>query len=905
MPEPGPPGLTHDPPVPSAPADGGEGLYAYLVESLGGIVWMADGETFRFSYVSPQAGRILGYPAEQWLAEPDFWRAHTHPDDVERAATFCLDATGHGRNHEFEYRMIAADGRVVWLRDVVTVAPGPGRSVRLSGIMLDVTDRKVAEAALRDSDERLALAQEAGRVGTFEWELQTDSVVFSRQAEALYGLPQGGLTSTAWFRIVHPDDLVDAVEAVQEAMDEGVLDAEYRVIWPDGSVHWLHTRGRATETNGRPRRMVGVVVDATREKADELERLRLLHTLRERVKELTALHGAARLLLGTRALPEGVLGELAALLPPAFQHPDVAAARVRLGAEEAATPGFASDADVLGAAFTTADGTEGRVDVAYLAERPAEAEGPFLAEERSLLESVAEMLRTASGRQHAEAALRESDERYRLVAKATRDILYDLDVATGRSLVSDTVSRVYGYPPGEKSTGWWREVMHPDDAERVAAAFERALAEPGDTWTTEYRLRRHDGAYLNVLDRGHIVRAPDGRAVRVVGAVMDVTERTQLEDQLRQSQKLEALGRLAAGVAHDFNNLLTVITGYSDFLLAGRQPDDPVRHDVEEIRLAADRASLLTRQLLAFGRKQARHPRVVDLNASVREVSTMLARLIGDDLALEMRLSPEGAAVLADAGQLQQVVMNLAVNARDAMPEGGTLTLATRHVRVGGADAHELGAAPGRYVVLQVSDTGIGMPREVRERIFEPFFTTKEAGRGTGLGLATVYGIVEQSHGHLRVSSEEGRGTTVEVYLPRVGVVPAGETRPDGAALPAGAGTVLLVEDDEALRRVAVRILRRSGYRVLAAADTADALRLSLSEGDPIDLLVTDVVMPGMSGPELAARIEAARPGVKVLFMSGYPDDALGRLEDGIGFIQKPFSVDALAAKVRDVLDPA
>jgi signal transduction histidine kinase len=424
-------------------------------------------------------------------------------------------------------------------------------------------------------------------------------------------------------------------------------------------------------------------------------------------------------------------------------------------------------------------------------------------------------------------------------------------------------------------------------------------------WVEEYRVRRQDGAYLNVLDRGLIVRTPEGHPLRVVGSMMDVTERTLLEEQLRQSQKMEALGRLAGGVAHDFNNLLTVISGYSDFLASGREADDPVRRDVEEIRRAADRAALLTQQLLAFGRKQVRHPEVIDLNASVRELSTMLARLIGEDVALEMSLVPEGGAVLADGGQVQQVVINLCVNARDAMPVGGTLTLATRHARIDEREEHDHAVPPGSYVVLAVSDTGVGMTREVQARIFEPFFTTKEVGRGTGLGLATVYGIVEQSCGHVRVDSSEGRGTTVEVYLPRVGVVPAGPVRSLDAAPPRGSGTVLLVEDEEALRRVAVRILGQSGYRVLASSDVADALRLSRAHGESIDLLITDVVMPGMSGPELAGHVEAAQPGVKVLFMSGYADDALGShgmLEEGIRFIQKPFSVEALATKVRDVL---
>ncbi|HEX6938380.1 MAG TPA: MASE1 domain-containing protein [Longimicrobiales bacterium] len=388
----------------------------------------------------------------------------------------------------------------------------------------------------------------------------------------------------------------------------------------------------------------------------------------------------------------------------------------------------------------------------------------------------------------------------------------------------------------------------------------------------------------------------------------DITERRRLEEQLRQSQKMEAIGRLAGGIAHDFNNLLTAIHGHTRLLLEDLRPDDPVRADLEEIREASVRAASLTRQLLAFGRKQVHQPRVIDPNAVVRETTRMLRRLIGEDIELQASLEPALGHVRVDPGQLQQVLLNLALNARDAMPAGGRITIATANVDDASAcaAAADAGGWPGGWIVLAVSDTGTGMRPEVRERIFEPFFTTKAPGKGTGLGLSTVYGIVQQCNGCIEVDSEVGRGTTVRVYLPRV-AVPIDQPE---AAAPArdlhGAGrAVLLVEDDPAVRSLARRILERKGYRVLEAASGADAITRFSQSAHEIDLLLTDLIMPGMSGRELAARFRAVRPGLAVVFMSGYADDESildDALQDPATFVSKPFTPETLAQVVHDAL---
>jgi nitrogen-specific signal transduction histidine kinase len=384
------------------------------------------------------------------------------------------------------------------------------------------------------------------------------------------------------------------------------------------------------------------------------------------------------------------------------------------------------------------------------------------------------------------------------------------------------------------------------------------------------------------------------------------------EEQLRQAQKMEAVGQLAGGVAHDFNNLLTIIRGYSDLLLNGiLGPDDAARDAVREIRNAAERATELTRQLLAFSRRQVLAPRVFVLNSVIHEMDKMLRRLIGEDIQLTSRLAPDLGMVKADPGQIEQVLLNLAVNARDAMPRGGHLTIETANVQLDeNYTRTHVEVQPGPFVMLAVTDTGCGMDAATQARIFEPFFTTKGPDKGTGLGLATVYGIVKQSGGSIYVYSEVGRGTSFKVYLPRHEEVPAASK--DANFIPRtergsqGQETLLIVEDDNSVRALTRTVLRSYSYDVIEAADADDALRCVSQQARPIHLLVTDLVMPGMSGRELAERLKAVRPEMKVLYVSGYTDDAVvrhGLLEAEVAFLQKPFTPSALASKVREVLD--
>ncbi|HUQ99126.1 MAG TPA: PAS domain S-box protein [Gemmatimonadaceae bacterium] len=635
----------------------------------------------------------------------------------------------------------------------------------------------------------------------------------------------------------------------------------------------------------------------------------------------------------------------------------------------------------------------------------------------------------------AERAVRTSDERFRFVARATNDVIWDWDISTNALVWNDAVETVFGHKQNAiyPEVKWWNDHIHPEDRDRVLAGIHGVLDHGGTYWSDQYRYQRGDGNYATVLDRGYIARDTSGTPLRMIGAMTDVTERTRseaairfqaqllnavqqavvatdpegqvifwnkfaetlygwtaeeavgktiqeltpspfmrehgpeivqraaageswtgeflvqgkaekpfpalltsspvrdergqvlglvgvsidlterrnLEEQFRQSQKMDAVGRLAGGIAHDFNNLLTVIRLNTEMILDGFDPTDPRSEDVRQIRNAAERASALTRQLLAFSRKQILQPRVLDLNTVVGNVEPMLRRLIGEDITISSSCGARGY-VVADPGQLEQVLVNLVVNARDAMEQGGRITIETRNTELDDNYSSEHAPViPGRYVMLAVGDTGVGMSKDTREHAFDPFFTTKEAGKGTGLGLATVYGVVKQSGGYVWIYSEPGQGTTVKLYFPEVSAAAAFNTstdQPGTAAKTANRGseTILLVEDEEAVRRLTSRILQNQGYRVLAAQHGREAMDIATKEEGIIHLVLTDIVMPGMNGRGLVERLSGIRPAIKSLYMSGYTDDDIvrrGFVEPSRSFLQKPFTSDGLLQTVRKVLD--
>lgn len=709
-----------------------------------------------------------------------------------------------------------------------------------------------------------------------------------------------------WLQLVHPDDAEQARSGWEAALRNGTLYVnEYRLRCPDGSYRW-HA-AQAVAIRGRDERIqhwVGTWTDIDDRKHAE-QRLqhdaRLLSQVRDAVMvtDIAGVvthwnEGATRLLGWTAG--EMVGQPLLHRLPESARPAVVELiARIAAGAEFAGEyEDYRKDGSRvwIDARFSTIADAAGRpigimgISHDISARKRAEAERDRLdGELRHLVEHL----------EAANVALQASEERFRQITESISEVFWLTTVDKHEiEYLSPAYEPIWGRSRTEaiSTPNAWMQAIHPEDRARVieAATTNQVL----DDYDEEYRILRPDGAIRWIRDRAFPVRDENGRVVRIAGVAEDITARRHLEEQLRQSQKMEAIGQLAGGIAHDFNNLLTIIIGNSDLLLA--RAADPDRELVEEIVAAAERAAGLTRQLLAFSRKQVLAPRRLDLNVVVADTERMLRRVIGEDISLITRLQRPLSSIKADLGQLEQVLLNLAVNARDAMPLGGILTIRTM--------------SDGGDVVLDVTDTGIGMSDEVKHRVFEPFFTTKPVGKGTGLGLAVVHGFVAQSHGRVTVNSEPGRGTSFRISLPAENATPLDEHDPgsEKATLAYGVETILLVEDENGVRALTERVLRRAGYRVLSAATAAEAEDIAERHTSPIDVLLTDVVMPGRSGPVLAEQLLARHPEMKVLYVSGYTDDAVvrrGVVNEGMPFLQKPFSPGVLTRKIRDVLAAA
>ena len=549
-----------------------------------------------------------------------------------------------------------------------------------------------------------------------------------------------------------------------------------------------------------------------------------------------------------------------------------------------------------------ANGNQGEKTIA----QPSESDGPvqicdkstpYEDQHRSLLENSSH----------------QNPNYFEVVARATNDAIRDWNVKTGVLFWPQGLASLLGYEPnpGNNSINFWHERLHPEDRAHVADSIRGALAATDDHWSGEYRFRRSDGTYIQVLERALIQRNAEGEPLHFTGSLMDITARKQLRDQLCRSQKMEAFGQLAGGLAHDFNNFLTTILGYSDLVLTEPGVKGTAANHVAEIRKAAGRASNLAGQLLAFSRKWALEPQIVEINSLITKLEHSLLRLLGENISVACHLHHEkdGAHVRVDPGQITQIVLNLAVNARDAMPNGGQLTLRTAIVELTNEDHPPFlcnDFTPNIYVLISITDTGTGLSEEAKAHQFEPFFTTKD--NRSGLGLAASYGVVHQSGGHIRLDSQEGKGTTAEIYLPKVPAPPAPSyIKPNLKKFPTGNETILVLEDDISVRHISVRVLRKLGYQVIEAATGDDAQRMiTESVGRKIHLLLTDVVMPQMSGRYFADWLKKISPHTKVVFVSGYLTDSLhpgDRIDNGMFFLPKPFDPEQLATTIRQALD--
>jgi PAS domain S-box-containing protein len=849
------------------------GALARPLENPGGDIW-----DFEFLILNPFAANLLGCHA-QGATYPRLSHSLREQDLLP-----LLKQVAETLQPETVEQRWSAEGGLRWV--AVTAFPARG----FVGLWLrDITESKEAEERLRVSEERLRLAFLATGDALWDWNTLTGYVWRNQVLAEMAGETGRPAEDFAWWADrLHPEDRPRVLAALETALNEASsFSYEYRFRGAQGRYRHILDRGcLIRDAAGRVVRAVGVMTDITARIEMEAE-LRKLALIAQRTSNSVVLTDAKRRIEWVnesfRRLTGYALEEVRGRTPGSFLQGPGTDPEVVREMRERLNRGEGFSVEILNYRKNGEPYWQ-RLDV-----QPMYSEG-------TLVGFLGLQLDITKQKQ-TEFKLLQSETLLRQAGRVARLGAWSLDLATNRPTWSEEVYRLHGAPPGKQFTlEEALEFYPPESRPLVAEAVERAVRE-GAPWDLETPFLNAQGKRLWVRVNGEPVME-NGRCVRLIGTIQDISEQKEMERRLLQAQKMDAIGRLAGGIAHDFNNLLTVIRGYSEMLVASRPGNDPALPLLREILTATGRAGALTQQLLAFGRRQPQHLVPVDLNAQVRDMVSMLRRIIGEHIGLGTRLDPQLGMVRADPVQLEQVILNLVLNARDAVGKGGG------RVEITTANADRV-RAPGRstaWVMLSVADNGCGMTEEVKARLFEPFFTTKPPGKGTGLGLATVYGIVEGSQGWIEVESEPGSGSVFRVFLPRLPrqTEPKSELR-EATATPAGQETILVVEDEPSVRAFVTRVLATQGYRVLSAGSPEEAFAAASRER-PIDLMLSDVVMPGMNGFELADRLARQHPGLRVLFMSGYYEP---HAEQGARrpVLVKPFSPAVLAQTVRRCLD--
>ena len=871
-------------------------LYQTLVEmSSDAIIMMKGGIHY---YVNPRMIEIFGY------SHPNEIIGHSmikmiHPDDQERVQEINRKRQeGKPVPAKYVFKGIRQDGQIIFLETSARRLQYRGENVSLV-FLRDITDRVQAEEELKSSEEKYRLVVENANEAIFIAQEGLLRLVNPKALE-ITGYDQETLETKPFPELIYPEDRDMVVERhIRRARGEDLPPVySFRIIDREGQVKWVEINAVGIAWEGRPATLNFLSDITDRRLAEEAlreseERTRLIFNTVPDSITITRVEDGRYLQVNdhfcrlTGFTLDETIGRTVSDLKVFVNAED----RERF-IREMREKGETNDFEIQyrkkdGSLFTT-----------LLSARPIQYAG-----EDCLVAVVTDI----TARKQMEEALRKSEEKYRLLVENANEAV--LVVQEGRiKYANPKAEKIMPYSDGDSSPPPFLKFIHPEDREKVMDQYLKRMSGQMTPPVYSFRLLDHQGNILWVEINAVQISWEGQPAVLVF--LTDITEKKQLEMQFFQAQKMEAVGRLAGGVAHDFNNLLTSILGHSDLMMMRLRSGDPLIGDINEIIKAAKRATGLTRQLLAFSRKQIMQPKILNLNGIISDMQKMLKRLIGEDILLETLLSPDLKRVLVDPGQIDQVIMNLVVNARDAMPHGGTLTIETANTRIDEVQVRQyLGAKPGAYVLLSVKDSGSGISEEVQSHIFEPFFTTKELGKGTGLGLSTVYGIVKQSNGYVWVDSRPDQGTAIKIFLPPQEGEADSDLKPErGKVSLRGEETILLAEDNELVRGLSRSVLEHFGYRVLETEDGEEAGRMSKGYEGPIHLLLTDVVMPGISGRVLAEQLQNSRPGIKILFMSGYSEEAFqlkGMQNLGAHFLQKPFTPEELGLRVREILDSA
>ncbi len=863
-------------------------------------------------YISPAYEEVWGRSRESLYRHPNSWIDAVHPEDRARVIAAVKKSPFHG---EVEYRILRPDGDVRWISArIFTVRNARGRPVRVAGIAEDVTAQRQEEDSLRRSEKLLDSFFRASSAGML---LLDEKLRYVRVNETLADI-NGVPVEKHIGRTV--SEVLPKLAPVIVPLMRQVLD-EKRVVTraisgevprsPGTYRHWIASYFPVF-TN--PISVGGIVVDITDQKQTEEALRQSERRFQETNSHLNALITAVPdlvLILDEDgryidvwasheillyADPSKMLGRtMHEVMPPEYADLFLGVVRETIRTEKSQT-------------------LEYRLPVAA-GERFFEGRTALLKSRDGEKKKVMWISRDITARHMAEQALKQSQANLAEAQRMTHLGSWELDLTDTNNINanslrwSDEVFRIFGHEPGTVtvSNETFFQAVHPDDRGPIQEAVAEAVA-GGTSYSIDHRIILPDGSERWVHEQSQIVRDPaTGRPLKMLGTIQDITERKELEDRLRQSQRMESIGRLAGGVAHDMNNTLTVIQGFGEMLLRGLPENDPNRQYAQQVMESSQHAAAVTKQLLAFSRRQVLRPEVLNLNHVISHMERMLQKLIGEDVLLTLRLGNGLWSVRVDPTEMQQVIMNLAVNARDAMPRGGAIAIETENVEFKDLFNPDVSLPAGQYVTLTVTDTGTGMDETTRAHIFEPFFTTKGKDKGTGLGLSMVYGTVKQSGGDIRVRTAPGKGSSFRIYLPRHAAAPvAGPAPAPENPVRGGQETILLVEDEDAVRQVSAAMLGRLGYTVLPAKNREEAMDVLKAGDRRADLLITDLVLPRTDGKKVAAEARTAVPGLKVLFMSGYPHHVLGEhltLEPGVHFLQKPFTIDKLAAAVRRAIE--